>query len=100
MSEQNTDDDLRVKLVEVGELSKQGNERLRSFFDFRVFSVTALRTPFCHAGMHRFAELVEPGAPGEIPLSAPVGLFFKAHDIGNICACAGCRFESSQLRHT
>ena len=34
MSEQNTDDDLRVKLVEVGELSKQGNERLRSFFDF------------------------------------------------------------------
>jgi hypothetical protein len=35
-----------------------------------------------HAAMHRLAVFIEAGAPGVVPQPAPVGLLFKADDLG------------------
>lgn len=36
-----------------------------------------------HAAVHRLAMLVEASAPGVVPHTAPIGLFFEAHDFGH-----------------
>jgi hypothetical protein len=50
--------------------------------------------------MHRLAMLVKAGAPGVIPQTTPVGLFFETDDIGDIGAFLLRRLESPELGQT
>ncbi|MNH17802.1 hypothetical protein D3C79_774870 [compost metagenome] len=51
-----------------------------------------------HAAVHRLAMLVEAGAPGVVPHTAPVGLLFEAYDFGHGCALGMGGLEGTQLR--
>jgi hypothetical protein len=50
--------------------------------------------------MDRFAMLVEAGAPGVVPQTTPVGLFFETYDIGDIGTFLLRRLESPELSQT